>query len=164
MIGCLLSLLVPFDKLIVGRGGGREAYWEILTNVLQTHHQTKPVHTLSEILLLAKAFPEQIRLYTLHNDKGCLAGCVVFDCNATIHIQYIAANDEGRETGALDYLFDYLINHYKNLGKHYFDFGISTENGGHVLNEGLLFQKEGYGGRAICYDTYDIDLNKLAVL
>ena len=141
-----------------------ESYWKILSDVLLRHHQTHPVHSLTEILSLAKAFPEQIRLFTLHNETECLAGCVVFDCNTTIHIQYIAASDEGREQGALDYLFDYLINHYKKLGKRYFDFGISTENGGTVLNEGLLFQKEGFGGRAICYDTYDIDLNKLAVL
>lgn len=140
------------------------SYWKILSDVLQQHHHTHPVHSLSEILLLAKAFPEQIKLFTLHHDTDCLAGCVVFDYNPTVHIQYIAASDEGKEQGALDYLFDHLIDHYQNLGKRYFDFGISTEDGGSVLNEGLLFQKEGFGGRAICYDTYDIDLNKLAVL
>ena len=26
------------------------------------------------------------------------------------------------------------------------------------LNEGLLFQKEGFGGRAVTYDIYKIDL------
>ena len=39
-----------------------------------------------------------------------------------------------------------------------FDFGVSTEQRGSYLNEGLIFQKEGFGGRAICYDTYAIDL------
>ena len=140
-----------------------KAYWEILTDVLEQHHHTHPVHSLEEILLLAQHFPSQIRLFTVHGDE-CLAGCVIFECDDTIHVQYIASNDRGREYGALDYLFDELILHYQKEGKRYFDFGISTENGGLILNEGLLFQKEGFGGRAICYDTYDIDLNKLALL
>ena len=37
----------------------------------------------------------------------------------------------------------------------YLDFGRSTEGDGSVLNDGLVAQKEGFGGRAICYDTYD---------
>ena len=40
----------------------------------------------------------------------------------------------------------------------FLDFGISTEDGGQVLNEGLAFQKEGFGGRTICYDTYTLPL------
>ena len=42
----------------------------------------------------------------------------------------------------------------------YFDFGISTEDGGRVLNEGLIYQKEGFGGRAVCYDTYEWDIKQ----
>ena len=42
--------------------------------------------------------------------------------------------------------------------KKYFDFGISTEQGGRYLNEGLVFQKEGFGARAVVYDTYAIKL------
>ena len=57
----------------------------------------------------------------------------------------------------LDLLFDYLINHeYTNYP--YFDFGQSTENMGSVLNESLIFQKEGFGGRGMCYDIYEYEL------
>ena len=41
----------------------------------------------------------------------------------------------------------------------YFDFGISTEHNGRLLNEGLIYQKEGFGGRGICYDTYEYTLS-----
>jgi hypothetical protein len=44
------------------------------------------------------------------------------------------------------------------LFRSYFDFGISTEQGGHYLNEGLIAQKEMLGGRTICFTTYEIDL------
>ena len=41
----------------------------------------------------------------------------------------------------------------------YFDFGRSTEHpDGSGLNEPLVFQKEGFGGRGLCYDIYEYDL------
>ena len=39
-----------------------------------------------------------------------------------------------------------------------FDFGISTEQGGRYLNEGLIFQKEGFGARTVVYDTYELNI------
>ena len=40
----------------------------------------------------------------------------------------------------------------------YLDFGISNEDSGRYLNEGLVLQKCGMGGRAIVYQTYKVDL------
>ena len=58
---------------------------------------------------------------------------------------------------AVDLLFHHLINGtYADVP--YFDMGTSVEEGGRVLNEGLIFQKEGFGGRAVVYDTYELDL------
>ena len=86
-----------------------------------------------------------------------VAGCVVYDTGRVAHLQYIAASPEGKAMGALDGLFAHLFeNVYKQ--RDYIDFGISTEDGGNHLNEGLLFQKEGFGGRGIVYDVYEIDL------
>ena len=81
----------------------------------------------------------------------------ITDCVA--HVQYIASTAEGRESGALDALFDTLI-HDTFVHKEYFDFGVSVEQGGHFLNNGLIFQKEGLGGRGICYDTYSVELKR----
>ncbi len=141
-------------------------YWELLNEVLQTHHSAKPVHTTAELEQLLRAFPENIRLYTARTEdeaQRLLAGCILFLTKNVCHAQYIAAGAEGREKGALDLLFKRLIRH-EFAQKKYFDFGISTENGGRFLNEGLAFQKEGFGGRGICYDTYQIELEKLALL
>jgi len=38
------------------------------------------------------------------------------------------------------------------------DFGISTENSGRYLNEGLIAQKEGFGGRTNTYEMWKITL------
>ena len=79
---------------------------------------------------------------------------MIFDTGQVIHTQYIASTDEGKAEGALDLLFDKLINNNVYPSALYFDFGKSTENGGHYLNNNLIFQKEGFGGRGVCYDTY----------
>jgi hypothetical protein len=71
------------------------------------------------------------------------------------HVQYIAANERGQNLGALDLLFtELLMNRYQD--KAYFDFGTSDEQNGHVLNKGLIDQKEGYGARVIVHDHYEI--------
>mgnify|MGYP006969164291 CR=1 FL=1 len=57
-----------------------------------------------------------------------------------------------------DYVIEMLNITKRFAGKKYFDFGISVEDGGRYLNNGLIAYKERLGGRAIVYDTYIIDL------
>ena len=148
-------------RVIQGGEQNWDDFWKILSQVLLQQHHTHPVHSLSEILSLNAHFPDRIQLYTVHGFNQCLAGCVTFDCGDVLHVQYIASSNTGKEHGALDFLFQQLISKAQQKGKHYFDFGISTEDGGQWLNEGLLFQKEGFGGRSVCYDLYEVQLEKL---
>jgi dTDP-4-amino-4,6-dideoxygalactose transaminase len=137
-------------------------YWDILTEVLERHHGVAPVHTVDEMQLLMSRFPQQIKLFLVRQEKEVMAGCVVFLTKYVAHIQYIAASDEGKELGALDLLFRHLINErFKQM--RYVDFGISTERGGMYLNEGLIFQKEGFGARSVCYDTYELVMDRTVV-
>ena len=134
-----------------------EKFWDILTNILQTRHNSGPVHTLEEIKLLHSLFPENIKLYTANYHGEPIAGIVVYETELTAHFQYIATSDEGCSIGALDMLVSHLIeNVYAN--KRYIDFGTSTEQGGKYLNNGLITQKEGFGGRAVVYDTYELNI------
>ena len=64
---------------------------------------------------------------------------------------------KGKEMGAVDALYAWLISE-RYADKRYLDFGISTVQGGRVLNEGLVRQKEGFGARAVMYDSYSINL------
>ena len=138
-------------------------YWALLTDVLMTHHQARPVHSLDEIALLMSRFPREIKIYLVRKDQRIVAGIVIFETKQVAHVQYIAAGDEGREYGALDLLFRHLINErYKHL--EFIDLGTSNEQGGHFLNHGLIFQKEGFGGRAVCYDTYNVLLDRDTIL
>jgi len=132
-------------------------FWSILERNLQLKFNTKPVHSLREIELLTKRFPENIRLFVAKQKGIIIAGTILFLMKNVIHVQYISANEIGKETGSLDLLFDHLINkEFQHIP--IFDFGQSTEKMGKFLNENLIFQKEGFGGRGIVYDTYKYHL------
>ena len=82
---------------------------------------------------------------------------MLFVTPRVVHSQYIAASEQGKQLHVLDLLFQTVIR--KSLVTHpYFDFGISTEKHGTWLNEALIYQKEGFGGRGVCYDWYEYDL------
>lgn len=134
------------------------SFWELLTTILKDRHQQRPVHNLSEIKLLKSHFPKEIRLVTVEKEKRVIAGCLAFLTPQVLHIQYISSDDEGCKTGALEFLFYKILSSELCYGRNYLDFGISTEQNGNILNEGLLFQKEGLGGRGICYDEYCLNL------
>ena len=144
------------NGIIVGESNDLAAFWTILNNNLNTKYDAKPVHSLEEIELLRSRFPKEIKLYiaTTAEEKP-LGGTLIYETSNAIHTQYISASNDGKVLGALDLLFDYIINKvYKGQNK-YFDFGKSTEESGTILNKSLIHQKEGFGGRGVCYDTYE---------
>lgn len=146
------------NGLLVKESHDFKTYIALLADVLKLHHDTKPVHTAEELELLASRFPDIIKLYAAFDEEEKMyAGVVIFDTPQTVHAQYIANSEKGREIGALDLVMDYLINTYA-VDKKYFDFGISTEDSGRYLNNGLISQKEGFGGRATVYDFYEMEL------
>lgn len=130
------------------------AFWNILNNNLQLKYHTRPVHSNEELQLLMSRFPENIIGYSVLKDEEVIAGTIIFITPQVIHTQYIGASEKGKEEGALDLLFDYLINQ-KKWNAPYFDFGKSTEDRGNYLNTNLIHQKEGFGGRGVAYDTYE---------
>ena len=132
-------------------------YISLLDKILIKYHGTHPVHSADELRMLADKFPNNIKLYTAEKNGQIEAGTVLFLQAGVVHTQYLANSDTGRKTGALDCLLDWLITDvYKD--KTWFDFGISCEQEGRYLNEGLAAQKEGFGARAVVHDFYRIEL------
>jgi hypothetical protein len=132
-------------------------FWEILSENLEKRHKAKPVHSLEEIVKLKERFQENIKLYNIYLEGKCIAGAVMYLTANVAHVQYISANECGKSISALDFLFDYLINHTSG-DIEYFDFGTSVERSGHYLNTGLSFQKQGFGGRGIVYKQFEYEL------
>lgn len=145
------------NEIIIRQSSDLSDFWEILDTNLQSKYGVAPVHSLSEMQLLQSRFPQNIKLYLAYKGGIALGGTLLYITKQVVHTQYISANMEGKDLGVLDLLFDYLINHeYTNYP--YFDFGQSTEQMGNLLNESLIFQKEGFGGRGLCYDIYEYEL------
>lgn len=141
----------------VGESDDIDGFWHVLEDNLGNRYNAKPVHTANEMKLLMSRFPNNIRLYVAKMNGEIVGGTLIYVTPQVVHTQYISASVEGKKHGALDLLFDYIINKvYANC--RYFDFGKSTEQGGAYLNEPLIFQKEGFGGRGVCYDWYQWEL------
>jgi hypothetical protein len=138
--------------LEIHANGDPGGFHALLSEVLRKHDAV-PTHSLDELRLLQSRFPEQILLYEVRREGRLLAGAVLYDFGRVVHTQYLAASEEGRHENALSLLLAELIALY--AGRHYFSFGISTEQEGQVLNGGLVSQKEYFGARGIAHDFYE---------
>ena len=144
--------------ITVERSDSFADFWRVLSDNLGTKYGIRPVHTLAEIELLHGRFPDNIVLYQAVRDGQVLGGVVLYLSPPVVHAQYSSATPEGKSLGAIDAIYERIMHHdYKDWP--YFDFGRSTENpDGSGLNEALVFQKEGFGARGLCYDIYEWDL------
>lgn len=141
----------------VERSDNYAPFWDVLTKNLHTKYGVMPVHTLPEIELLHSRFPQNIQLYQAVKDGEVLGGVVLYVSHQVVHVQYSSATSVGKKLGVIDLLYERIFSDYRNYP--YFDFGRSTEHpDGSGLNEKLVFQKEGFGGRGLCYDIYEYDL------
>ena len=140
------------------------SFWnEILIPNLDQKFKTKPVHSLEEITFLKSKFPNNIRQFNVYKQGKIIAGTTVFESDFVAHSQYISADDSKNSTGSLDFLHNRLIT-YTFRNKKYFDFGISNENQGQNINQGLLFWKEGFGARTIVQNFYEIETKNYPLL
>lgn len=129
-------------------------FWGVLEDNLNKRFGASPVHSLSEMLLLKERFPDNIIQYNAYREGRIIGGLTVYVSQQVIHGQYSSTNDEGKEYGAMEAIYEQLM--YKDYPDYpYLDFGSSTENQCSVINNGLISHKEGYGGRGVCYDTYE---------
>ena len=135
-----------------------DRFWTILTENLASKYDATPVHTAAEMKLLMARFPDNIRLYMAYDSSGVpLSGTVLYLTSRVVHTQYISASQEGKRVGALDMLFLHLL-YEAGFLQDYFDFGTSAQADSNEVNTSLIFQKHGFGGRTVCYDWYEWEL------
>ena len=132
---------------------------DLENSVLEEKHHTHAVHTGAELKLLHDRFPNNIHLLGGFLNNKLIAGTVVFEYDKAVHIQYMAADETARKIGGLDLVVNSVIEQYKG-NKNWMDFGISTEHGRIYLNDGLISQKEGFGGRTGVYSIWELDTNR----
>jgi hypothetical protein len=152
------------NELVIVEEPEFELFWnKILIPNLQLKHEAAPVHTLTEIELLHKKFPDTIRHFNVYHNNVIVAGTTVFVTDTVAHPQYISGNEDKNQLGSLDYLYTHLItNVFRD--KKYFDFGISNEQQGKKLNSGLVFWKESFGARTVTHDFYEVETANYSLL
>jgi hypothetical protein len=136
------------------------ALWLVLTENLASKHGVAPVHSLEEIALLADRFPHHIRCVCAHLSGQTVAGVLLFITPTAHHAQYIASGDKGYEVSALDLVFEHCVEKAGKEGRRWFDFGMSNENQGRLLNEGLFRFKSEFGGGGAVHEFYELNLSR----
>ena len=142
------------NGITVQRGADIAEFWPVLEQHLWQRYQSKPVHSLAEMQLLQSRFPNNIIQYNAYKEGHIVGGITIYLSHNVVHAQYSSGNDEGMALGAMEIIYDKIMHEdYPNYA--YLDLGSSTEQECSVINEGLISFKEGYGGRAVVYDTYE---------
>ena len=142
---------IPAEKL--------KKFYEMLEICLAERHEARAVHSLSEIDLLSRKFPENISLNVVETGGRIEAGIWLFKTATCNHCQYIATTGYGREKNLMTPLTAFLIEKATSEGKLYFDFGISNEEQGRYLNEGLHRHKSSFGASGVAYTQWEIHLS-----
>ncbi len=152
------------NNLVIKEEPKFDLFWnEILIPNLAKKHNSKPVHTLEEISNLQQKFPNNIRHFNVYNIDKIVAGTTVFITDKVAHPQYISGNVQKNELGSLDLLYNYLITQvFKD--KNFFDFGISHEQNGKKINQGLLFWKETFGAKTTIQNFYEVQTSDYHLL
>lgn len=132
-----------------------EEFWQVLTDNLAARHDTRPVHTAAEMRALMERFPERISVETVVVDGAVVAGTVHYRTDRVVHCQYSAASPAGAKAYALDLAFAEAI---ATCEAPYYDFGVSTESEGTVLNASLYDFKTSFGARGTVCDFYELGL------
>ncbi len=148
-------------------------FWKIIEQNLRCRHNLLPVHSAIEIQLLHDKFSQNIHFLIVKNSKNDIIACsVVFIYQSTIHLQYLAATKKGKETNALDFLINYLVENHSvffnkstpSKGFEYLSLGVSDlRNTNEIrdnnsINEGLFKWKEEFGAKVFSHFVYQIAL------
>jgi len=151
-------------ELIIKEENDFDSFWDkILIPNLHKKHNAKPVHSIEEISRLKSLFPQNIHQFNVYFEDKIIAGTTVFETETVAHCQYISKNEDKNNLGSLDFLFQYLIQE-RFAEKRFFDFGISNENQGKNLNEGLSYWKESFGAGTIVHDFYEVETSNYTLL
>lgn len=139
--------------VVVKESNDLDSFYKILKKNLKLRHNVQPTHTLDELKLLTKLFPEKIKFYGAFLEKQLIAGVIMFHCNKLVTLAfYISHIEKYQEYRAVNLLFFEIYRLSIEQGFRYLDFGIFTVN--MAPNWGLARFKENFGSMGIFRDTF----------
>lgn len=135
------------NYLFSDRNNLNEIY-DLIKITLENNHGVSPTHSIEELNFLIENFPSNIELFSAVVKNETLACAIVYKYNELWHTQYLASSELGRKCGALDSLLVLIGDKAKDAGCTHLSFGISSENNGKILNNGLFNYKQEFGATA----------------
>ncbi len=129
------------------------SFYPILKKNLSMRHNVTPTHTLEELELLKKLFPERIRHFGAFLEDRMTAGVTAFLCNDRVVLAFYISHDEAFQAyRPVNHLFYEIIRWSIEKGYRFLDYGIFTVN--EEPNWGLGKFKESFGARGILRETF----------
>ena len=139
-------------------------YHRLLSANLGDRHGVAPVHSADELIDLRQRLGEGTALWLAHaqgRQDSPIAGVWLFRFGQVAwHMQYTAANAEGREKRAMHLLFQRMLTEARAAGVTHLSYGAVTEQGGQVLNPGLERFKAVFGGGLVTHDFFTLPLTQ----
>lgn len=132
-------------------------FWKILEATLTGRHNVKPTHTLDEIKKLHSLCPQDVRLFGAFKDKALVGGIVVITINkAALYTLYMAQDYEHQKDHPMHMIVVEVLKTAIREGRRALHLGVSTEDGGKVINEGLFFFKESFGCKPVRRESWEL--------
>ena len=130
---------------------------KIINHKLNKKYKTNAVHSADELNTLKNKFKKEIKFFNLVIENKIEGGAILFLANNVVHAQYIGTSKKAKKNRALDFIICSIYEQFKNELE-WFDYGISTEKNGRILNLNLIKSKEEFGLSGLCYDTYELNI------
>lgn len=136
-----------------------EDFHRLLTENLKKH-KTKPVHSVDELIVLFNSYPHRVKLFGIKHQDKIIAAMLLFNINNNgWHIFYSALDYSHKQLRPVHLLIFNLIDLFSNQGYNYLNYGISTEDGGNIINWDLFRFKESFNGHGIIRTYWQKRLN-----
>ncbi len=143
--------------VIVRESDDYACFYAILKQNLRLRHNVHPTHSLEELLLLKRIFPDRIKLFAAYYRETMVAGVVMFICNPRIVLAfYISHDDNHQQYRGVNALFYHIVDWGIAEGYGFLDFGIFTVN--EDPNWGLARFKESFGAQGVFRDSLRLDM------
>ena len=123
-------------------------FYDLLCHNLEKYN-TKPVHTLEELIRLKKdILKDKCEFWGVYLEDKLVAGGMLFLFSDKVaHTQYLCADFEYNKLSPMSFIYFSFLRMLKERGFETVSWGTVTENSGKYLNTGLLKSKEAYGSK-----------------
>ena len=124
-------------------------FYEILSITLSKYDK-KPVHTVDELIEFKnQRLKDECAFFGIYTGDKMIAGSMMFYFKnvGVAHTQYLCALPDYNKLSPMTFAYYSMIKDSMEKGYKKLSFGISTENNGLYINEGLTKSKEAFGGK-----------------